>query len=274
MTKLLSPIRLVLALATVFTVSGCELYFGGHNDGDRWTYCGNDGYYVCQDNDCSWAGPRCPDDPNYTCTTNDDCAAGCFCADNGMCEEAGFCDNDSQCPAGYTCDEGRQSCVPDTNQPTPCTTDTDCPTGAYCPADTGVCTDTCTCTSDADAQAQGYANCDENRQTCEPQPWYGSCGAPAAGCNTVAPSCPDGQVPLTDATTGCYGTGCLEIGLCDVAPTCSAYQHEGDCLGGAGCTPVYTGLNCTTPTGASCTSGSANCTCTSFVYSSCRDMPQ
>ena len=274
MTKLLSPIRLVLALATVFTVSGCELYFGGHGDqGDRWTYCGNDGYYVCQDNNCEWAGARCPDDPNYTCTSDQDCAAGCFCADNGTCEEAGFCDNDNQCPDGYTCDEARQSCVPDpTPQPTPCTFEQDCQNGEVCDPATSTCTATCSCTSDADAQAQGYASCNETRQTCEPVNDAGTCGGTST-CNIVAPACPAGEVPMIK--DGCYTGVCNTIGTCDVAPTCAAYQHEADCMGGAGCTAMYTGLNCTTPNGASCTSGSsANCTCTSFEYASCRDMPQ
>ena len=270
MTKLLSPIRLVLALATVFTVSGCELYFGGHgSQGDRWTYCGNDGYYVCQDNDCEWAGARCPDDPNYTCTSDQDCAAGCFCADNGTCEEAGFCDNDSQCPAGYTCDEARQSCVPDTTTPpTPCTFEQDCQNGEVCDPATSTCTATCACTSDAEAQAQGYASCNETRQTCEPTNDAGTCGG-ISTCNIIAPSCPAGEVPMIK--DGCYTGICNTIGTCDVAPACGAYQHENDCMGAESCTAVYTGLNCTTPTGAACTSGSANCTCTSYQYASCRD---
>ena len=72
MTKLLSP--LVLALATVF-LAGCELYFGG-GGGDRWTYCAADGYYMCDGDDCEWAGARCPSDPEYTCSDHADCAAG------------------------------------------------------------------------------------------------------------------------------------------------------------------------------------------------------
>ena len=35
--------------------------------------------------------------------------------------------------------------------------------------------------------------------------------------------------------------------------------------------PVYNGLNCTKPDGTACQDGDTNCTCTSFVFASCRD---
>lgn len=271
MTKLLSPLRIYslgLALATMFTATGCELYFGGHNGGggDRWTYCGSDGYYVCNGDNCDWAGARCPNDPNYTCTSNQDCAGGCFCSAAGVCEEAGFCATDQDCPEGFTCDEARSSCVPNDTGPTTCAQDVDCPEGQYC--QDGLCTASCHCTSDADAQAQGWNNCDEARGTCEPTPAYGTCAAPATTCNLLPPTCGAGQVPLTDAT-GCYAGGCLGINLCDVAPGCKALQHEADCLGDATCTSVYTGINCTKPDGSACVAGDTGCTCQSFQYNSC-----
>ena len=44
---------------------------------------------------------------------------------------------------------------------------------------------------------------------------------------------------------------------------------ESDCVANAGCSPVYTGVNCTSADGSVCTSGSANCTCESFEYGYC-----
>lgn len=248
-----------------FSLAGCELYFKGDHDGgdgDRWTYCANDGYYVCAGEDCEWAGPRCPDDPNYTCETSDDCAAGCYCA-NGVCEEAGFCSSDAQCPDGYHCDEARSSCEPDG-----CNTSADCNAGEYCDPATQGCTSSCTCTTDAQAQSQGWGYCDETRGTCEPPLANGSCGG-AVTCNQIPTSCPEGQLALI--FNGCYTGACGAISGCDVTPVCGQMQHEGDCLNrAADCTSVYTGNNCTNSTGATCTAGSTGCTCESFSYATCR----
>jgi len=255
----------IFSLAAIaFSLTGCELYFDGH-DGDRsgddrWTYCANDGYYVCQGEDCEWAGARCPDDPNYTCETNEDCAAGCYCAD-GVCEEAGYCGTNEDCPDGYHCDDKRDSCVPDA-----CTTSADCDTGQYC--NEGSCTASCTCTTDAEAQSAGFGYCDETRGTCEPPNSAGSCGG-AVTCNQIPTSCGDGQVP--QILDGCYTGSCVAITSCDVTPVCGSLQHEGDCLGRtADCTSVYTGINCTNSSGTTCTAGSTGCTCETFQFASCR----
>lgn len=272
MKHLFSP-RIALALATVFsalTLGGCELYFGGHDGGgggggDRWTYCANDGYYVCSGDNCEWAGPRCPDDPNYTCETDTDCAAGCYCA-NGVCEEAGFCGKDGQCPDGFHCDVARSSCVPDG-----CATSADCNAGEYCDAASGQCTSSCTCTTDAQAQSQGWGYCDETRGTCEPPLPNGSCGG-AVTCNQIMTVCPEGQVALV--ANGCWTGGCGALASCDVTPVCTSLQHEGDCLGrAADCTTVYTGINCVNGQGGTCMAGSTGCTCASFEYNSCRPTP-
>jgi hypothetical protein len=259
-----SPNRIILALATMFTLTGCELYFGGDgggSSGDRWTYCANDGYYVCDGDNCEWAGPRCPDDPNYTCTTNADCAAGCYCA-GGVCEEAGFCGNGTTCPDGFHCEEARSSCVPDT-----CTTSADCATGQYCD-DTGSCTDSCICATDAGAQEQGWGYCDEARGTCEPTPASGSCGGDVT-CNQIMTVCPESQVPLI--TDGCWTGTCGDIAACDVTPSCQQLEHEADCLSRTSdCTSVYNGINCTNAAGTQCTAGSTGCTCTSFEFNTCR----
>lgn len=258
----------IFSLAAIaFSLTGCELYFGGHdgNSGgdDRWTYCANDGYYVCAGNDCEWAGPRCPDDPNYTCETSADCAAGCYCA-NGVCEEAGFCSTDSQCPEGYHCDETRSSCEPNS-----CATSADCDAGQYCDPATSGCTASCACTTDADAQSQGWGYCDETRGTCEPPNPAGSCGG-AVTCNQFPPTCGDGQV--AQIADGCYTGSCIAITGCDVTPACGSLQHEGDCLARTtDCTSVYTGINCTNSSGTTCTAGSTGCTCETFQYASCRN---
>jgi hypothetical protein len=265
MKKLFSPTRIVLAIASVFSLAGCELYFGGNDEGggDRWTYCANDGYYVCQGENCEWAGPRCPDDPNYTCETNDDCAAGCYCA-NGVCEEAGFCGKNGECPDGFHCEEDRSSCVPDG-----CETSADCEAGSYCDPGSGQCTGSCTCDTDAQAQAEGWGYCDEARHTCEPPNPAGSCGGDVT-CNQVMTQCPAGQV--AQISEGCWTGQCVAIASCDVTAACRSLQHEGDCLGRASdCTAVYIGLNCTNSSGQACMSGSTGCTCTDFQFSSCRD---
>lgn len=260
MTKLFPLLALSLAALT-----GCELYFGDSGGGDRWSYCANDGYYVCQGDYCDWAGPRCPDDPSYVCETNADCAAGCYCSADGVCEEAGFCDGTAgiQCPAGFHCEVDRSSCVPDT-----CTTSNDCEPGQYCDPNGG-CTASCSCTTDAEAQAQGFAFCDEARATCEPTPAGGSCGGTST-CNIAEPSCAAGEVALI--LDGCYTGSCGAIATCDVTPACGALQHEADCLGrNAECASVYTGINCTKPDGSACAAGDTGCTCQSFQFNSCTD---
>lgn len=261
MTKLFSP--LILAIATV-TLAGCELYFGDDGGGDnRWTYCASDGYYVCNGNDCEWAGARCPQEPGYTCTSNEDCAAGCYCSPDGVCEEAGFCATETDCPEGFHCDVDRSSCVPDT-----CASSADCNTGEYCDTNTGTCTPSCTCSSDLGAQENGYGYCDETRGTCEPTPAGGSCGGTST-CATPEPTCAAGEVALIK--DGCYTGACQAIATCDVTPTCEALQHEADCLGnGAACSSVYYGINCQRSDGSACMAGDTGCVCQSFQFAECR----
>src|SRR3977135_241734 len=133
MNKLLQTLGLMVALATV---SGCELYFGGHGDGhggsDTWNYCGSDGYYQCQGNNCTWVGSTCPNQGSgsSTCTSSTDCAAGCYCA-SGTCEEGGFCTTNAHCRHGYACHPDRSSCEPTPPKPPSCV-DTGCASGLFC----------------------------------------------------------------------------------------------------------------------------------------------
>jgi hypothetical protein len=57
----------------------------------------------------------------------------------------------------------------------------------------------------------------------------------------------------------------------DGAPfACSDLNASEDaCIANVACGAVYKGVNCTSDTGADCTSGSDNCTCESFELDRC-----
>jgi hypothetical protein len=272
--KNLSIALLVAAATTV--MSGCALYFGGndHHDGDTWTYCGSDGYYTCDGDDCQWVSSTCPDggggsggsgQGGFDCSDNSDCAAGCYCA-NGVCEEAGFCTQDSDCGTGYTCNEDRSSCEP--TGETSCDWDSECPTGEYCAPD-HTCTATCVCVDDETAVSNGFGWCDETRSTCLPgQDPAGTCGgAPASTCTTGMPSCPAGQsATLID---GCWTGQCRDFAQCDITPICSNINTEANCLATAGCAETVNGINCKKSDGTACMAGDTGCTCDSYVFASC-----
>jgi hypothetical protein len=268
-------IALLVATVTI-ALSGCQLYFGEEENNGSWTYCGSDGYYECNDNDCYWRGPDCPaggwgsgsgmtPPGGFECDSNTDCAAGCYCA-NGICEEAGFCTKDSDCGTGYTCDEARSSCVPDGEEPpTACVDDNSCPSGEYC--DNGYCTASCSCITDAEAKNGGFDYCDEERQTCllgsDPD---GDCAGPVT-CNLGRPTCPVQQAPVI--ADGCYTGECVVIGSCGTKPPCENLSHESDCRADTTCSVSYTGINCKKPDNTACTAGDTNCTCDSYQYASC-----
>jgi hypothetical protein len=273
MTKMHS-IGFAIAIAASTALAGCDLYFGNSGnggDGDRWNYCGSDGYYSCHGDNCEWVGATCPADggsgsgapTGSECKASTDCASGCFC-DNGTCEEGGFCTMDSDCGDGYSCDVARSSCEP--NPTTGCTVNTDCAKGQDC--ENGTCTATCICENDAAAVQAGYDYCDETRLTCEKgSDPVGDC-ASTLTCNTTPPLCAEHQVPGIFA--GCYTGVCRDISTCEAPAACSAITHEDDCLDrNADCTSVYTGNNCTTSTGAACQSGDSGCTCESFTFNTC-----
>jgi hypothetical protein len=247
MKKLLNALPLLMLLA------GCELYFGGGNNGgnDSWNYCGSDGYYQCDsNNNCTLVSATCPPGSTgdsggsggpvgsngYECGSNGDCAAGCYCTASNVCEEGGFCTSDSDCGSGYFCDTTRSSCEPNPTNPT-CTANTDC-TGAE-------------------------QICDPTTNTCA----TASC-AGAVTCNEGAPTCPSGSAPLI--YNGCYTGTCQAIASCDAPPSCADINDETDCLSRANdCSAIYTGLDCTDSGGAACTSGDAGCTCASFQFDHC-----
>lgn len=277
MNKLLKSLGLLVAVAALGALTGCELYFGPDHGGS-WSYCGADGQYSCQGNDCQWVGPTCTtgsgsamggsgsagSGSGATCTDNSMCAPGCYC-DNGTCTEGGFCTQDSDCGPGYFCDVNRSSCEPG------CTSTAECPAGSACTPEaagsgtTGQCTTTCTCTTDADATAAGYGWC--NNGTCDygTDP-NGSCIGDVT-CATAQPTCPSGQVPTI--TNGCWTGNCTAYAACDAAPVCTHINDEMDCLGRTDCGATYTGINCTKPDGSACRAGDTGCTCQNFVFNSC-----
>ena len=269
---------LLVALSTTVALSGCALYFGDdhHHGGDTWTYCGSDGYYTCQGDNCQWAGATCPPDQGagsgsgssgYECKTNADCAAGCYCA-NGKCEEAGFCTQDSDCGEGYVCDVMRSSCEPAPPKAT-CDYDSQCPQGQYCAAD-HTCTASCVCTTDEQAVANGFGWCDESRSTCLPgQDPAGTCGGNAlTTCTMAQPTCAAGQVAtLID---GCFTGQCRDIASCDVDPVCTHITDQASCDSRSDCAEVVNGINCHKTDGTACHAGDAGCTCDSYVFASCR----
>jgi len=283
MNKLVQSLGLMVALATTSMLAGCELYFGSHDHnggGSTWNYCGSDGYYTCHGDSCTWVSPTCPapgsGGSGYECTSSTDCAAGCYCS-SGTCEEGGFCATDQDCGPGYHCNTDRSSCEPNdgsgSGTPT-CTGDATCPTGQIC-GPNGTCVATCTCTSDSGAVSQGYGYCDESRGTCEngSDPSGTCAGTPPQACTTAAPQCASGEVPLLDATTGCFTGTCEAYGSCGANPVCEHINDETNCLSRNDCDAAYTGHGCHKPDGTACHSGDTNCTCTSYTFASCATTP-
>jgi hypothetical protein len=159
-----------------------------------------------------------------------------------------------------------------------CASNDDCAAGCTCEvadgATMGKCEEAGFCSKDADC-AVGYV-CDE-RSSCVRDPNPPSCaGAIAPTCTNGAPKCAQGQVPLIK--DGCYADinkdgrlDCQAITACAQPPTCNAFQYTDDCMAGNACTVVTKGINCTTSNGTACSpQNTTNCTCTQYVFDSCR----
>lgn len=79
-------------------------------------------------------------------------------------------------------------------------------------------------------------------------------------CEREPPFCPQGYQPLIDGT--CYTDICVPAVMCEQPPECTDIGDEQECLSAPGCTPVYTGEDCTcAPEG---------CTCESWKFDRCR----
>jgi hypothetical protein len=81
-------------------------------------------------------------------------------------------------------------------------------------------------------------------------------------CEIVPPECPQGYVRLIEGS--CYSDICAPAVMCEAPqPVCSDIVDEESCLATVGCTPVYTGADCTcAPDGG--------CTCQSWQFDRCQ----
>jgi len=120
-------------------------------------------------------------------------------------------------------------------------------------------------------------NCALVSATCTSNPKPGqseaqaACGVSCAGtvtCDSAAPVCPSGEVPLVAG--GCYSGACALVSRCDAPPLCAVINDEADCLARPDCSTFYKGLDCTNPDGAACHSGDTDCTCANFEFASCQ----
>jgi hypothetical protein len=257
MNKLLSTVGLAITFATASMLAGCQLYFGSSDSstpsGSGPTGGGGGG---------GGGGTGGGTAPGNTCTTDQQCASGCFCAD-GTCTEAGFCKVDSDCGNGFHCDISRASCIPNPA----CTANEQCNPGSMCDPSTDGCVATCACAGDAEAIAQGAGWCDETRKTCMPGVDPAGACTGAITCTTPQPTCPENQVALVK--DGCFTGACRAISVCEAAPVCTALQHEDDCTTrSADCTSVFVGLDCT---GTTCGINNTDCVCKRFQFSGCED---
>lgn len=133
-----------------------------------------------------------------------------------------------------------------------CAANTDCASGYICDASSGVATCVATETCDTPADCDAGFWCDP-RNTCV---YTGQCSAEAPAC-TAGP----GLYCNEDRNT------CEPNAPGSVA--CADLIDEVQCAERADCVPVYEGINCDDPTGASCSANAANCTCESFVFDFC-----
>jgi hypothetical protein len=187
--------------------SGCALYYPDERGDGPFSYCDDTGCYECNDYECWQVSPG--GGGGYYCSSNWDCAGGCYCDvwNTGTCIETGFCSSDADCWDGFVCDD-RASCVPPETVPPPgCASDDECAAGCYCDEATGVCVEAGFCDSDADCPV-GMA-CD-SRSSCVP-----------VGCTS------DDQ-----CAAGCYcddAGNCAESGYCTQDSDCSYLGAEWTC---------------------------------------------
>jgi hypothetical protein len=79
-------------------------------------------------------------------------------------------------------------------------------------------------------------------------------------CESEPPSCPEGYEPLNDGL--CWTDICAPLAMCQPQPVCADLTDEDACLSTSGCTPVYTGVDCTC--------SPAGCDCQSWAFDRCQ----
>jgi Cys-rich repeat protein len=266
MKKLLACMGLMLALSA----TGCTLYFGDDgDDSNYYSYCDATGCWTCDSN----TGACWSDGGGTGCSTDYDCAAGCYCDQgSGTCVETGFCSADdpaSQCPDGYTCDD-RGSCVPsDQNY----CWNTGCPDGEYCDQWSGACTPSTTCGTDADCGAGWWCNagtcnplgCTDDTQCaagCYCDPSTGGC-IETGYCSTDA-DCPSGET-CDEARSTCVPSD--DPPPPPPPPACDTLTDEASCLARSDCHEILGGVNCTPQCSIDPTDPA--CSCESYYFAAC-----
>jgi len=146
-----------------------------------------------------------------------------------------------------------------------CEENADCAAGCYC--DEGSCQEAGFCEVASDC-ANDFT-CDD-RSSCVPEPEpEPTCQGEITNCYTVEPSCSEDTTAVI--VDGCYTGSCMPREECpDGAPLrCEDRADEASCSADISCQAVYRGINCTSPSGAECTSGMTDCSCESFVFDRC-----
>jgi hypothetical protein len=218
MSKLVKTIGFVIAIATVGTIAGCDLYFNDKGGSSPSASSGG-------------SGGSAASGSGFECSMNTDCAAGCYCA-NGTCTEGGFCQTNSDCGPGYQCDTNRSSCEPITCT---CTSDADAISKGFgwCDETTGTCetgTDPAGDCNDAVTCTTAPPACPEGNVALVLNGCYtGACRAITA-CES-APACSHLQ----------HEDDCLSPGTCDASYT-GIDCHKPD---GSACHDGDTNCTCT-----------------------------
>jgi len=202
------------------------------------------------------------------CTSDASCPTNSYCdTQSGQCVGSWHCDNfGNSCSPGFECD-ARNTCVP-----VSCSNDNACQQGCYCDEASSDCIETTTC--DSLGNCPGSMVCDTARNTClPPDAIDGPTCQSTVTCQSAAPICPAGSTPAIE--NGCYTGSCMAKADCpDGAPfACSDLNNdENACSANSACSSVFKGVNCTAPNGATCTGGTANCTCESFQFDYCEEI--
>ena len=117
---------LVLTLFAAGSVGlgGCHLYFDedrGEREAEPEMWPDDCSEIGC--GDLGEPGEEIPDGggpgeepPPLLCETDEECAAGCYCSDEGVCEESSLCRLNQDCGDGFYC-SALGSCVPDDEAP-------------------------------------------------------------------------------------------------------------------------------------------------------------